>query len=117
MASIISTPSSTHIWAWSGLQEKYFSCEAADDDEDRKDEDGEDDEEEHEEDDDDNDGDANSPCVRDDDNDADDYDDDDENSPCIRDATDAVITISQEFDSQAMVLVCQLVKPDDDDGS
>ena len=97
MASIISTPSSTHIWAWSGLQEKYFSCEAADDDEDRKDEDGEDDEEEHEEEDDDN--------------------DDDLNSPCIRDATDAVITISQEFDSQAMVLVCQLVKPDDDDWS
>ena len=91
MASIISTPSSTHIWAWSGLQEKYFSCEAADDDEDRKDE------EEHEEEDDDN--------------------DDDLNSPCIRDATDAVITISQEFDSQAMVLVCQLVKPDDDDWS
>ena len=93
MASIISTPSSTHIWAWSGLQEKYFSCEAADDDEDRKGEDGEDDEEEHEK------------------------DDDDLNSPCIRDATDTVITISQEFDSQAMVLVCQLVKPDDDDWS
>ena len=60
-------------------------------------EDGEDDEEEHEEEDDDN--------------------GDDLNSPCIRDATDAVITISQEFDSQAMVLVCQLVKPDDDDWS